>query len=217
MSNLCKKFDSSFYDFDYFERGRQTGKGWLENYHWMPKRSFREAFAFIEYMEIPDDAHILDFGCAKGFLVRAFRELGYNADGCDISKYALSFAPQGCWNCETEWRKSHNNYTHIVCKDVLEHLDYAQLFITLHDLVYVAQYMMVVVPMGDNGKYRIPEYHLEISHQIIEDENWWERTFNLVGWDVIKDTNHVAGLKDNWFYIPNGNHVFVLERQYVIL
>jgi hypothetical protein len=71
---------------------------------------------------------------------------------------------------------------------------------------------MVVVPIGDNGIYRIPEYHTEISHIIAENEDWWRFAFNKAGWRVVKDCNHVNGLKDNWYYIENGNHVFLLEK-----
>jgi len=37
---------------------------------------------------------ILDIGCAKGFLVKAFRDIGIEAYGVDISKYCLSTAPK---------------------------------------------------------------------------------------------------------------------------
>src|SRR5574343_645983 len=38
--------------------------------------------------------------------------------------------------------------------------------------------------------------------------------FEECGWFVVKDTNHVPGLKDNWQTSANGigNHVFVLEK-----
>jgi hypothetical protein len=65
--------------------------------------------------------------------------------------------------------------------------------------------------MGDKGRYRIPEYHMEISHLIAEDEEWWYKMFCDCGWKIIKCSPHVQGLKDNWSYIPNGNHVFVLS------
>jgi cyclopropane fatty-acyl-phospholipid synthase-like methyltransferase len=213
MSNLFE-YSGDFYDFDYFERGKQSGKGWLENYHWMPRRTFREAFAFIDYMNLDDNSKVLDFGCSKGFLVRAMRELNIKCDGCDISSYALNFCPSGCFNCSTEdtWDNlSKGNYTHIVCKDVLEHLTRYQLQATLKKLTKIAKNFMVVVPIGDAGIYRICEYHLEISHIIVENEAWWVNEFNNSGWEIIKDCNHVNGLKDNWNYIENGNHVFLLK------
>ncbi len=214
-NTIPKPFDGSFYDADYFERGKQSGKGWLENYHWMPRRSFREGLAYIGHLGLDKRSYVLDFGCAKGFIVKALRELEIKADGCDISSYALSFAPKGCWNCTNpkSWQEHSNMYTHIACKDVLEHLTVQQLHTTFQNLALVAPIMMCVIPMGDNGVYRIPEYHTEISHLVIENESWWKKLFEEVGWSVKKDTNHVPGLKDNWMQVPNGNHVFVLERK----
>lgn len=37
---------------------------------------------------------ILDVGCAKGFLVKAFNEIGKEAWGVDVSEYAISNAPE---------------------------------------------------------------------------------------------------------------------------
>lgn len=207
-------FDGSFYDKDYFENGRQSGKGWLENYRWMPRRSFREAFAVIDHLGLDDKSYVLDVGCAKGFIVRALRELDIRADGCDISNYALSFAPKGCWNC-SEWDKHLDfGYTHAFAKDVLEHLTIGQLDKLLQDLRNIAPVFMCVVPMGNDGVYRIPEYHTEISHIIAEDEIWWTKKFIENGWQIEKFNHHISGLKDNWqaFADGVGNCVFVLKR-----
>lgn len=210
---MHNEFDGTFYDADYFERGKSSGKGWLENYRWMPRRTFKEALALIDYLELRDDSYVLDIGCAKGFIVRALRELEIKADGCDISDYALSFAPDGCWNC-TNWESHFNyGYTHLVIKDMLEHLTIIQLTDLLHILKKVSNKLFCVIPMGDNGIYRIPEYHLEISHLIAEDESWWINKFSLCGWSVIKNTPHVPGLKDNWINSASGlgNHNFFLQ------
>ena len=208
-------FKSDFFNEDYFEKGRETGRGWLSNYHWMPQRSFREAFAFIDYLGLDYTDYILEVGTAKGFLVRALRTLEINADGCDISSYALSFAPEGCWNCteEISWDEHADfGYSHILIKDMLEHLTYKQLPKMLNNFSKVADKLTCVIPMGDNKLYRIPEYHIEISHTIIENEVWWVGAFKKEGWELVKDCSHIPGLKDNWFYVPNGNHIFSLER-----
>lgn len=211
--HINTRFEGSFYDEDYFENGQESGKGWLQNYKWMPRRSFREAFGIIDYLQLNDDSYVLDVGCAKGFIVRALRELEYKADGCDISDYALSFAPDGCWNC-TDWTSHYNfGYTHIIIKDMLEHLTLEQLDEMLQTLKNIANTVLVVVPIGDDGVYRIPEYHMEISHLIAEDEQWWIDTFNRNGWEIDKHAPHVTGLKDNWQGHANGvgNHVYVIK------
>jgi|7_EtaG_2_1085326.scaffolds.fasta_scaffold02169_11 cyclopropane fatty-acyl-phospholipid synthase-like methyltransferase len=220
MSNSSKfkgEYEGSFYDEDYFENGKASGKGWLENYRWMPHRSHKEAGGFINCLGLDKDSYVLDFGCAKGFLVRAFNELAIRADGCDISDYALSFASDNCWNCSTEkaWKDHYDcGYTHIVSKDVFEHLTPDQLDNLLQKFLKVADVLMCAVPIGDSGKYRIAEYHQEISHIIIEDEDWWSRRFLKNGWKIIKDYEHVPGIKDNWQSFANGkgNHVFVLVQ-----
>lgn len=217
MSNLYNEpFKGSFYDVDYFENGPESGKGWLRNYSWMPQRNYREAFAYIDYLELDEKSHVLDVGCAKGFIVKALRNLEIKADGCDISEYALTFAPEGCWDCSTNeaWEEHYGfGYTNIIAKDVFEHLTKEQLSSMLKILKNVAPKIMCIVPIGDSGVYRIPEYHTEISHLIIEDEDWWLNKFDENGWSVEKHCPHVKGLKDNWLSHANGlgNHVFVLN------
>ena len=219
MSNSVKRFDGDFYDADYYERGQTSGKGWLMDYKWMPQRTFREAFAYIDYLGLDEDSIVLDVGCAKGFIVRALNELEIMAQGCDISKYALSFVDAEniiCWNCTDieEWNKREEVYTHAVVKDVFEHMTKEQLPEMLANIAKVTDTIMCIIPMGDNGKYRIPEYHMEISHLIIEDESWWANKFKECGWKVVRSTPHVNGLKDNWQSHADGlgNHVFVLEK-----
>jgi hypothetical protein len=209
-------FKSEFYDEEYYENGRESKKGWLESYHWMPIRTFREALAFVDYSNLNEESYVLDFGGSKGFIVKALRILGIKSDAADISRYALKSAPRGSWNSSVErnWKNHYNVYTNIIAKDVFEHLTPNQLHNILIKLSYLAPKLCCVVPMGDNGVYCIPEYHLEISHLIAEDETWWQNAFYDAGWITIKDTNHISGLKDNWYKVnPYGNHVFVLERR----
>jgi cyclopropane fatty-acyl-phospholipid synthase-like methyltransferase len=209
MQTLYRFPDGKFFDADYFERGRETGKGWLQNYRWMPRRSFREALAIVDHLGLDEASRVLDVGCAKGFIVRALRELEIAADGCDISEYALSFAPEGCWHCEDLEAWEGRRYTHAFTKDVFEHNTPEQLQTLLEAIAAVAPRLMAVVPMGDCGVYRIPEYHTEITHLIAENEVWWREAFKKAGWRVERETAHVLGIKDNWSYCPNGNRVFI--------
>jgi hypothetical protein len=96
---------------------------------------------------------------------------------------------------------------------MLEHLNRSQLSELLETLKKVAGIIMCIIPMGDNGKYRIPEYHNDISHLIAENEEWWIEAFRAHGWSVVKDCAHVPGLKDNWqdHAEGKGNRVFVFK------
>jgi len=211
MLILCKKFDGSFFDEDYFEKGKISGKSWYMNYRWLPERSTTEAKAIIDYLQLNENHKILDFGCAKGFLVKALRMQNIETEGCDISDYALSFAPGGCWNSSIEKNWENKKYTHVIVKDVFEHLTPVQLFEILNKISKVSSKILCIVPIGDNGVYRIPEYHCDISHIIAENEEWWKGKFEEGEWNIITECEHIPGLKDNWYHVPNGNRVFLLE------
>ncbi len=73
------------YDADYFLRGKATGKSLYEDYRWMPGLTIPMVRSMISHLGIANADMVLDFGCARGYVVRAFRELGYLAYGYDTS------------------------------------------------------------------------------------------------------------------------------------
>lgn len=204
--------DGAIFDEEYFERGRKVGKSFYENFRWMPRRSFKEAIAIADALGLDGSSKILDVGCAKGFLVRAFRELEIHAEGCDISFYALRFAPGGCWNCTDAREWDGRQYTHAFAKDVLEHGTRDQIIATLELVRKVAPVFLVIVPIGDNGRYRIPDYHLDKTHVTAENERWWRMAFAEAGWSIAREAERIEGVKDNWRHWMGGNRVFFLER-----
>ncbi len=82
------------YDADYYERGVESGKSCYSNYRWLPELTIPMAMVLIDTLGIRPDQRVLDFGCAKGFVTKALRMLRRDAWGIDISRYALSQAPE---------------------------------------------------------------------------------------------------------------------------
>jgi SAM-dependent methyltransferase len=204
---------STFYDEDYYERGTETGKSLLNDYHYMPDRSHKEAQAVIKMLMLDSRSNVLDFGCAKGFFVQAIREYGIACDGCDISDYALSFAPVGCWDAKPDdnWKIHAGQYTHIYIRDVLEHMTPPQLCDTLNRLKTLAKRIFTIIPLGENGKYIVPDYGLDKSHLIAENADWWISTFDKCGWKYKQFSYRVFGIKDNWSHYPKGNGFYILK------
>ena len=79
--NLTTMFDEK-----YFEDGVRHRVSAYENYRWQPERTIREAASLINNIEFDN---VLDYGCAKGFMVYAMRLLGKEAYGVDVSQYAV--------------------------------------------------------------------------------------------------------------------------------
>ena len=200
----------NFYDKNYYENGVLSKKSLYENYRWLPELTIPLAKEITAIMSDSKNAGelknktILDFGCAKGFLVKAFRELGHTAFGIDVSQYAISESPveiKSYVRCidltrdalPLEWMP----IDYIVAKDVLEHLDKEELFKQLSKLRSLSNRILVVVPLGDGKNYYIAEYEQDPSHFIKEDLDWWEKTLKDHGFNV-KGTYEVGDLKSNW-------------------
>lgn len=214
MSNLYDGTNHEYFNADYFETGTMTGKSCYTYYRWMPEPTFRMAMALIEYAGIKKEESVLDYGCAKGFLVKALRCLFRDAYGCDISKYAID-------NSDPEVRKYiklctyenlvpfDQNFSLSIAKDVLEHVPYSQILPLLSALRKKSDRLLSVVPLAKHSKYIIEAYELDGSHIIREDIEWWKNKFIEAGFKIISIESHVEGIKDNWYKInPLGNAVF---------
>ena len=84
--NVNKIFDKQFFDVGKKELGV------YESYQW---EDLYSQFGFLAtwVKNHFNPKRVLDVGCAKGFLVKAFKDLGIEAWGVDVSDYAISSAP----------------------------------------------------------------------------------------------------------------------------
>lgn len=199
----------NLYDEDYYERGIETNKSCYSNYHWMPELTIPMAARIVEYLKIREDEKILDFGCAKGYLVKALRLLHREAYGYDISEYALKSVPVDVK--EYVSNEITNQYDWIISKDVFEHIPYEEIDILLKDLAQKTKKMFVVVPLGEGEKYVVSAYELDSTHIIRENLEWWINKFQENGFQVVEAKYKVKYIKENWAKWEKGNGFFVLE------
>ncbi len=205
------------YDEDYYLRGVQTGKSLYEDYRWMPDLTVPMARRIVDYLGVQKGETILDFGCARGYLVRALRELGHVAYGTDVSRWAVENCDEAVkpyvsrlWEAGTM-----TPFDWIIAKDVLEHIEYIAL--TVRELLNsVNKGVFVVVPLarfGSNDKYVIEEYERDVTHVQRHNLLTWAGMFMRPGWRV-EASYRVRGIKDNW-YRPgweDGNGFLTVRR-----
>lgn len=199
---------------DYFENGINTGVSLYTNYRWMPELTIPMAFRMIEFLGIKENETILDYGCAKGYLVYAFRLLYRNCFGADVSSYALEESES---KVKPYLRLIENSkdlselgkFDYTISKDVFEHIPKTELLDYLLELRKISTKMFVIVPLGDGEKYYEPAYEFDKTHVIREDVDWWCKTFSLAGFSIDDMRHKVDGIKDNW-KCKNGNGFFTL-------
>jgi SAM-dependent methyltransferase len=214
MSTLCEQYDA-----DYFERGPQTGKSLYERYRWLPDLTIPMAHFLVMHMGLrPGDA-VLDYGCSKGYLVKALRLLGIHAYGCDVSRYAIENADpevkEYCYHMRhaEDPQPFVRHWDAIISKDVLEHLELNTLELFTRRSM-MATRALHVIPLGnEEHKYVCPEYELDRTHIIRCPEIWWMDQFESAGWKLKTFAFKLSGIKDRWTSrYPRGNGFFLLEQ-----
>ena len=202
---------SEFFDKSYYENGPQTGKSLYQNYRWIPELTIPLAHHIALNAKLDPSYKILDFGCAKGYLVHALRLLGYDAWGIDISEYAISKAPKEVSDYVSHIEPYSDNFEDfdvILCKDILEHIPYDMIDKQLSILRQKADSVWAIIPLGVDGKYIIPAYELDKSHYIRESKEWWEDKFIDHGFSVEATTN-LGPFKANWQDVNTEGNVLI--------
>lgn len=196
----------------YFEDGVRNRVSAYENFRWMPERTIREASSIINNIEFDN---VLDYGCAKGFMVYAMRLLGKEAHGVDISEYAVENSHPNIrqYISVIDSPKDINGtYDLIIAKDVLEHIEKENIDNTLHEFRKHCRQIFVGVPLGDGSRYNIREYEMDSTHIIREPEEWWLTTIVKAGFKIKYFDYKFYYVKDNWTSThPFGNAFIVAE------
>lgn len=123
------------------------------------------AESLISIMGVRPTETILDFGCARGYLVKALRKLGRNAYGCDVSEWAISNCDPDVKGCLYTEMFSFVQYDHVFSKDVLEHVD--DLNEIVPRLFSIAQKaLLFIVPLAEceGCKYIYPNDEKDSTH-----------------------------------------------------
>jgi len=213
VTQRALKSQQEEYDRDYFEDGLNTCKSAYINYRWLAKRTYREVRAVIHLLNLEPRDRILDFGCAKGFWVKALRHYGIDAWGIDISDYALK-------NCDPEISQylskkfNHANYKALVSRNTLEHLHEKELAYNLRKLKKYTNLVFFTAPLckKNGGSYIIPIAELDITHKIRWTAPKWIEFCIAQGWKKVRFFHRVKGIHEGWERYPKGNGFFILEK-----
>ena len=216
---------SELYDENYFERGLQLGISGYTSYSWMPDLTLKMAKFLIEDLKLSNQI-VLDFGCAKGYLVKALRMHGINAYGYDASEYATSEAPEEIKNycfCEKNYTIEkvlfENNINFVISKDVFEHLEEDSLIKLLWNIKNSGvNSIYVVVPISkfDNEKYIIQSYENDKTHILRKSAEWWEATLmSNLDFEIIMSSRIHGPVKENWTKTHKDGNLFILLKRRV--
>lgn len=187
------------YDEDYFINGMTTGKSLYKDYRWLPELTIPMACAMIRHLGIGHEDTICDYGCARGYTVKAFRQLGHDCFGVDLSKWAID-------NCDPDVQafvrhdtELNMSYDWIIAKDVLEHVEFVRMGINhLMDNARVGVFAVVPLSAENNQPYVVPSYEKDVTHIHRLTLSTWVSAFLRPDWSV-EASYRVRGVKDNYY------------------
>lgn len=171
------------FDADYYLRGPEVNRSNYVNYRWLPELTIPVVKVMMAHLSPDKFGTVLDYGCARGYYVKALRSLGYQAFGFDISEWAIA-------NCDPEVRAYVGNelgdgamYDHIICKDVLEHVEEDKLPGLLSDMLNsLNDSALIIVPLrGSQGRsYVSPADNADATHKTCWTLDQWIRCIQNV-------------------------------------
>lgn len=184
---------------DYYLRGRELGISLYENYSWHPEMTEPMAQAIVDTLKPGWGDVILDYGCARGYLVRALRAQGRMAWGVDVSTWAVG--PGADREAKTFLSPflRHATYDWLIAKDVFEHVpDIGALLVMLGPRVLKGALIIVPLTEIDGGAYIEPDEEKDTTHCIRLTAGSWLDLFRgawpIWGWDV---RSHIPGIKNH--------------------
>jgi len=118
---------------------------------------------------------VLDFGCAKGYLVKALRDRGVEAYGYDVSKWAIAQADDNIKKFLTSSKLRFVDL--IVSIDTLEHIPVDQVPRIIQDIKTKSKRQYLVV-----GTVNTPNWEHDASHVTIKKLSYWQNILPGADW-----------------------------------
>jgi hypothetical protein len=137
--------------------------------------------------------------------------------GVDISEYAIENGlPQvknKLYKINELASEAIKSVDLIIAKDVLEHIHEDKIDVILSDFYSISNQVLLVIPLGDNDKFRIREYEMDVTHVTKKDEEWWINKIRKSGYKLKNFDYNMGEIKIKWTkQFQYGNGFFLLEK-----
>lgn len=172
---------------EFFDGDRLYGYG---GYYYHPRFWQATVKRFRDYYNLPENASVLDVGCAKGFMLYDFKQLmpQMTVAGIDISEYAIA-------NCQTEVKPylqvgnakklpyPDNSFDLVISINTVHNLPPEECKQALREIQRVTRshaFVIVDAWRNDEEKERIDKWHLNaLTYMHVDD---WVKLFDEVGY-----------------------------------
>lgn len=214
-----------FYDKDYFETTKKRCAPQYNKETIYPIMMQIAQFLNNKYKPVK----ILDIGCAKGFLVKAFLDLGVEVWGVDISKYAVEESPRNIRerlkvaNIEVEIPFLNNFFDLVTAIDIIEHLSSPTKALKEIHRILLPKGRVCIVTITPNFN----KIACDISHVNVHNARYWKKMFRDSGFktrlispvniSIYKRGPIKSTIKKSLWWLKYNFHIIKDERNYVFI
>lgn len=181
--------DRSTYNADYYKTSNYAD--YMERADRYKKTAYELSNLLKQLSLATNDSCLLDYGCAVGFLMEGFKEVGHkNVIGFEVSEWAANEALERGNTVTTELGKLSKKHVDVmVSLDVFEHMTDEQVFDAIDNVNPRA--LVVRIPVStDGGK----TFHLAVSradktHINCKTSDQWIEFFTSIGFKTFLRLN----------------------------
>lgn len=198
----------------YYMRGEGSN---YKDYQWMGEVTLTFAIHLMHHLGMRSGDKALDFGAARGFLVRALRMMHVDAFGYDISEWAVENCDENVKEfMSTTLNVQPKEYDFIISKDCWEHLSTKELEEIVPKLCSsTKKAILAIVPLTAyfGGKYLRPEDELDVTHKIRFSLHDWLVFLQPLAKDfTVSGAYHIKGCKAASEKVPQSCGFLTLTR-----
>ena len=162
------------YDKEYFKNRGVEKKHYIQVIQWLN--------TLQKKMVINDETKAYDYGCGRGPYIHTLNYFGINTSGYDISNNAIN-NPIGLANDKTSTILSKDEYSIVICIDVLEHVQRKEEEEVCKNIVrLVKQGGYLIMSICD---ITLKDVYKDSTHINLKSREYWEYKFKSLGFELL--------------------------------
>lgn len=215
-----QRTEDTTYGEDYFE-SMDGGAGYTDSTMWEDiAHTIKEAFGIDRFnnRDISGAVNVIEFGCAKGYLVKHLRRRGFDAWGVDISTYAIEHSDPEVteylrWfdmEATDDTHFGRGNFRLALCFETMEHIAEEHVNAALthvrNNLAPGGRALFAICTNSRAG------WDTDPTHRTMNDRAWWQRQLAIAGFMTdVQDEDDLAFLQRHWLFSDHDG-IFVVSR-----
>ena len=190
------EIDKTYFDENYFTKGGD--RGWYNQWAFALDNPFHKKWAefCVQVLGIEKGARVLDIGCARGNVPLWLDKMGYQANGLDISEWAVKNAhldhgaiQRGDISLTDEIPFEKGTFDYIISRETLEHIPPEKVSHAVNNIYNLTRVggnilLAIATNRGDKETKKQGSDNADPSHVCIRTPYWWANKFDAVGFEI---------------------------------